>query len=251
MKIIIITGIILILIGGALWGAAYALGGESMKENFSETYNGDFTVLNVEKIEIGDHVGEIRVFKNVENTEKIIVTAENIKASNFNCSVTDNKTLKIKYNPGFLSFIFKPFWSANSVINIYIPEGKLFDEVNFKSGVGKTVIDAINAKSFMIDGGVGSFDIKNIYAENLNIKGGVGEIKVSGEIKGNIKIDGGVGEVKLDLKGDRNDYNINVKGGVGETKLNGKKISGNDNINNSKYSIKIDGGVGSININIK
>ncbi|MCL1859689.1 MAG: DUF4097 domain-containing protein [Oscillospiraceae bacterium] len=272
MKKILIIGIILILIGGVFCGAAYAVGERYM----------DSQVVDVSAAYSSDKVNKINITENVANIKflrsgggDIIVKAENIAESEFKCLLTEDNILQISYNPrsvkfGFInlpSFIFD--WKNKSpVINIYIPEGKIFEEVKFNGGVGSINVEQINAKSLIIGGGVGEYNIKNMITENLRIDGGVGSVKIDGIINGDTKIDGGVGEVKitgqangniklstgvgsadLDLTGNVGDYNFKVNRGVGSIRLNGSKMP--DSIQNGgKYNIDINAGVGSININI-
>jgi len=253
MRKILIVGMIFILIGGVFCGAAYAAG-----EKYTESKMGDITSSfdadGVSKINIRDHVAQIRILK-AEKNSGILVKAENVSETGFKCEQSGN-TLNISYNPntikfGFLSlpaFVAEPFWSNNNpVITIYIPDDKLFEELHFGGGVGDVEIERIQAKSFVIDGGLGSYDVKDIYAESLKIRGGVGDAKIGGTIFGDIKIDGGVGSVMLNLKGELSDYNIKANSGIGDVSVNGKRPSENSR---GIYTIRIDGGVGDVNINI-
>ena len=273
MKRILIIGIILILLGGVFCGAAYALGEKYVDSQLSGS-SAVFSSNEVNKIYISDIVADIKFYKS--ESGDIAVKAENIVESEFKCQLNGG-TLEISYNPetikfGFISlpsFIFEPAWKTNSpVIEVYIPEGKIFDEVYFNGGLGSIETEQLNAKSLIINGGVGDYDIKNIYVESLKIgvgmgsvkidgiingdtkiEGGVGDIKITGQANGNIKINAGMGNITLNMAGNLWDYNIKADKGLGSINLNGKKMP--DLIKNGgTYNIDIDAGVGSIDINI-
>jgi len=274
MKKVIIIGVIFILLGGIFCGAAYAAGERYVDSKLSDGFFEVFVLDDVNKIYITDIVASVEISK--YEGSGIAVKAENIVETDFKCSLDKNGVLEISYNPdaikfGFISlpsFIFD--WKNKSpVISVYIPDGKMFDEVKFDGGVGSVNAEQINARSLIIGGGVGEYNIKDMITENLKIDGGVGSVKINGIINGDTKIDAGVGEIKitgqangniklntgvgnatLDLTGNINDYNIKADRGIGSIRLNGNKMP--DSIqNDGKYNIDIDAGVGSININIK
>ncbi|MCL2095657.1 MAG: DUF4097 domain-containing protein [Oscillospiraceae bacterium] len=272
MKKMIITGIICVAVGIAVCGAAYALSGRSVSGDLSDS-SVYFPSDGINKINIGEHVAAVKIFKSSDNSGEIKIEAENIILSEFKAS-EKNGVLEILYNPTIfkLPFISMPIgfgYNKFSVINIYIPEGKIFDEVKFGGGVGTVNIEDITAGEVIINGGVGTYDIKDMTAGSLRVDGGVGSVKINGVINGDAKIGGGVGTVELsgevngdirlstgvgtaslDLKGDAEDYNIRADRGVGRIRLNGNKIP--DTIRNGgKYDITVSAGVGDININIK
>jgi hypothetical protein len=273
MKKILITALIFVLIGAVFCGVAYAVGEQYVGNQLSNSSK-NFSAGEINKININDYVAEVMFFKS-NNTNDISVKAENIIIEDFKCEVV-NDTLKISYNHknvriwgiSIPSGVFN--WKNRTpVINIYIPEGKVFDEIYYGGGVGRIVTEELNAKSLIIAGGVGDYNIDNMTVGRLEIGGGVGAVKIHGVVNGNTKIEGGVGEVKiwgqlngdvrlhtgvgsayLDLTGDVGDYNIKASTGIGTLKLNGNHISGSYQ-SNGKYNLNIDAGVGSIDINIK
>ena len=273
MKKMLVTALICIGVGIAVCGAAYAISGNQTNADLSDSVV-YFPAGDIDKISIKEHVASIKIFKSGDNSGDIMIKAENIVNGEFKAS-EKNGVLEISYNPnmtkiGILSMPRINFGITKTpVINIYLPEGKLFDEINFNGGVGTISAEYLNAQSVYIDGGVGTVDVKNMTAENLKVDGGVGTIKINGTVNGSTRIDGGVGTVditgelngdvklatgvgsaSLNLTGDVNDYNVRANTGVGTIRLNGAKISDSGQ-NGGKYSMNIDAGVGSININIR
>jgi len=275
LKFIIVIAIVFILIGAVFCGAAYAFGGMYVDSKLDND-NSSYASPSVSKIEISDGVANIKLLKSSDDNGEISVKAENILLEYYKCEISGG-ALKISYNPdkykfGFISFpsFFFERNMKSPEINVYIPAGKVLDEIYFKSGVGNISIEEINAESFIIGGGVGNYDIKNMTAGSLRINGGVGDVRfsgiinggtvidgglgnlnISGQANGDIRLKGGVGNVNLNLTGDINDYNIKVDSGVGNIRINGKKTSEFTNSSGSKYNIDVDGGLGNINIDIK
>ena len=251
MKKILIIGLIFVLVGGVFCGAAYAAGERYADLGVTNVAAIFFAEDGVAKINIGAHVGDVKILKSERNSGDIYVEAENVGETGFVCEQSGD-TLNISYNPkkfGFVplpDFIIRPFWSAKApVITIYVPEGTSLEEVYFDGGVGNTEVRQIQTKSFVINGGLGNFDVKDIYSENLKIDGGVGNIKIAGTIAGDVKINGGLGNVRLNLRGEAEDYKIKVNGGLGDIRVNGNNPKDSKT---GKYSMKIDGGVGNIDI---
>ena len=280
MNKILIAGVIFILIGGIFCGAAYAMGEKYMDStvtNTSEIFAND----KINSIYISENIAEIKILKTASNSGEIKVTADNVLLDEFKCLIKNDSTLEISYNPkvvkfGFISLPSAIFnWGSKTPkIAIYVPDGRIFDEVRFNGGVGEVNAEQINAQYVILNGGVGEYDIKEMNAGKLDINGGMGKVKidgvingdatidsgvgemiVSGQINGNIKLKAGVGSIKFDLTGDESDYNIKASKGVGSITINGLKDSDykgkyNQN-NNGEYNIDIDAGVGEIDINIK
>jgi len=273
MKKMLTTALICIGVGLAVCGVAYAVSGNSTDENLTDTIV-YFSSDDVNKINIKEHVSAIKIFKSTDNSSDIMIKAENIIAEAFS-AVEKNGSLEISYNPhtSKIGNISLPKinlgLNKTAVINIYIPEEKIFEEVRFEGGVGTVNAEHIKTGSIIINGGVGTYNISGMIAENLKVDGGVGTIKIDGTVNGDTKIDGGVGtiditgqlngNIKLDtgvgsanlrLTGDINDYNVKANSGVGTIRINGYKASDLKK-SEGKYNFNIDAGVGSINVSIK
>ena len=270
MKKMIVIGLICILVGVVICGAAYAMRGNADLKDTNVSFSGN----DVNNINISAGIAHIRILKSADNSNEIVIKAEDIILEDFKCEIKNDDTLKISYNPSSVKFWFITLPSFGSgidkaKINIYIPEGKVFNEFIFDGGVGKIEAEQINAQSIKIDGGVGEYDVRNITTGSLKVNGGVGSIKINGVINGDTRIDcgvgsvklsgqangdirikGGVGSINMDLTGNVGDYNIKADKGIGSIKLNGSKMP--DSVRNGgKYDIDVDAGVGSIDINIK
>ncbi|MCL2099351.1 MAG: DUF4097 domain-containing protein [Oscillospiraceae bacterium] len=201
-------------------------------------------------------------------SDEVLVEASNITVSSFKCAIGESNTLSIAYKPRFLG-ISLPLFFKNSVIDIYIPKSKSFENCKIDHGVGNLDIEYIKTENLVLDGGVGNVTananvggtvklnggVGNMDLDfegcikKLNIDGGVGNIKIAGALDGSSKINGGVGDIKLYLNGELNKYSTRINGGVGAIKINGNKAINNKNAE-APYRLSIDGGVGSITAEI-
>lgn len=152
-------------------------------------------------------------------------------------------------------------------INIYLPTGKEFEDVDINTGAGKTYIESLKAEKLKLDVGAGDFEMNQIVASksakinggagrvsidnsdltNLDMDCGVGQTNIAGQIRGNSKIDCGVGETNLRLEGEKEDYTFDLNGGIGAIYIDGAKF-GDTTIGSGNTKIKIDGGVGKVDV---
>jgi len=269
LKIVIIAGVALILGGGLVYGAAYAIGERNTNARVASLTHTFPSNRNISSLRVDEMVARVNIRQSAG--DEIKVEAVDVVEEYFKYDIADG-TLRISYNPGFRSFGFINIpWLTNRrtpVINIYVPEGMVFENVDIAGGVGDYNIEYINADSFNLDGGVGRVTVENSWINRLeidggigeyningdigemNISGGVGRIAVSGSVERDIRIDGGVGEIKLDLAGDINNYDVRSDSGIGAVRINGERAN---NFNNpgAPYRLSADGGIGSISIYIR
>jgi hypothetical protein len=271
LKLVLIAGAALILSGGLVYGAAHAIGerrSDSRTTSLTHTFPSN---RNISSLRIDGMVAKVNIKQNTENEIKI--DAHDIIEEHFKYEIEANGTLRVSYSPNWKNFNFINIPGITKahktpVIDIYIPEGMVFENVNIDGGVGEYNIEYINAGNFKLDGGVGKITVRGSRIDKLKIDGGVGEYKitgdigemdissgvgkvtVSGSVARDIKLNGGVGEIRLDLTGDINAYDVRANTGVGTIRINGEKA---DHYRNSgaQYRLTADGGVGTININIK
>jgi len=270
LKLVLIAGVALILGGGLFYGAAYAIGENRTDSKVTSLTHTFPSNRNIKSLKIEGMVAKVNIRQNSENEIKI--DGQDILEEYFEYEISTSGTLKLSYNPSWKGFgiINIPGMASRKtpVIDIYVPEGMIFENVDIDGGIGEYNIEYINADNLDIDGGIGKIIIKNSRIDKLKVDGGVGEyningdigemkinsgvgkVTVSGSIARDIEIDGGVGEVKLDLAGDINNYDVKANSGVGTVKINGEKAVNYKN-SGAPYSLRADGGVGSISINIK
>ena len=163
---------------------------------------------------------------------------------------------KFRVNPG-----------ADIYLNLYIPKGKVFNDVYIDAGAGNVKIDTIKANTLdfdmgagkvsinnievyshaKLDGGAGNFNIENGILSNVDFDMGLGNVDIKASLTGNNKIDMGMGNLSIDLIDSVNNYRFDIEKGIGSVSIDGEGKS-NGVYGNGATFIEIDGGIGSINI---
>lgn len=196
---------------------------------------------------------------NIINSDdyKVVTNNKYLKINNV------NNTLKIEEERKLFSKSFK-----NSELTIYIPNDKIFQDIDIDTGAGSINMENISSEELNldlgagkvainyltvsrkadIDSGVGSLDIYSGSINNLNLDMGVGEVNIKGILTGKNDIDAGVGSLNIELINSLNNYSIFIEKGLGKVSVN--NIESKDDYSNNQGSnyIKINGGVGSINL---
>ncbi len=130
---------------------------------------------------------------------------------------------------------FWKFGNESSVLEIYVPERELLEEIRIDHGAGE----------LLGEGG-------SISCKKLDVECGVGSCSLRMDIREELRIDCGVGEVAVALQGEYTDFDYNLQCGVGEITVDGesfgsigaeKKVS-----HDAEKEIRIDCGVGSVSV---
>lgn len=195
----------------------------------------------------------------IENGEEFRIESNSNKIS---CVQKGSKVIVKERNNNWISK------NKASELIIYIPEDKLFEEIDFEAGAGKidiesltakevsfevgagkTVIEQLNvSKEARIDGGVGNVSILSGVINNLDLDMGVGKFEMTAKLTGKSDIDSGIGEMNIELEDGIENYTIKASKGIGPITISNKEVSDDTEYGNGQNYIKIDGGVGSIKI---
>ncbi len=182
------------------------------------------------------------------------------------------KEFSVKYDNNTLSLKDKQIVGGDykgAVVNLYIPKGTVFEDIDIETGAGRFNIDSLESKALSLEFGAGEVNIKSITAtnsvdidggagkitiasssfSNLDLDMGVGQLNMVSELSGKCCFDLGVGETNITLVGKADDYRIKAEKGLGSLKVNGESVSGFENGGNAVNSVDINGGIGAININ--
>jgi len=156
----------------------------------------------------------------------------------------------------------------NAVLNVYIPKGFSFENINITTGAGSFKADLLSSDSLNLKLGAGQVSILSLYANNkakieggagevtissgeinnLDLDMGVGEAKITARLLGRNELNFGVGEAKLTLSGSLSDYRIDFDKGLGEGKLMDEKMKDDGIYGSGETKIETDGGVGNVSI---
>ena len=275
-KFVIICGLIFILIGAVVTGAAYQYGRSYPPESpILETYAQNFDIDATNYINICNIEADIYI----ERGERFSVVAENMSKEHLVCEM-ENNILVIRmqkdrawFNIGFIKFsandLFNPTstfsedwtWGDSSKIYIYIPEGAKFNEVSIFGNLGNITAggiecdrlyiggnfgnikaDGIVCDDLFIDGSVGNISIDNFSADTVELNGGLGNADLTGTVGyGGVTIGERVGNTTLNLT-ETADCDINIYGGMGNINVNAK-VNGNVELNGGVGNLKWDGAI--------
>lgn len=230
-------------------------------------HNYDFLAEEVEKFEMDITYGEI--FFVDSDSEDITIHIDAPDRNSYSCELSGSTLSLEDKTRGYRGNL-----SGTDVsIEIAIPEGTSFDELEIKTDAG--ALDAthtLNAKEMQIDLGAGEFVAQRVYAEDnlkvdvgagnveiydfttddLKIDCGVGNAELTGFVEKEAKADCGVGNITLVVFGEEKDYNYEIDCGVGEVNINGSSYSSLSNKrhidNGADKDIYLDCSVGQIQL---
>ena len=238
---------------GALATATFIFGGNSV---VGETQNYPVTDADIKSISI-----------NVSAARLNIKTGDS-----FNIE-SNHQKLSVKVNKGCLEISEKDKFiglkSADIVIDVFIPQGFVFENARIETGAGKVTIDTVSAANLSLELGAGEAVIKSLNADkkaeidggagkltvnsgklcNLEADLGVGEFDLTAALDGNININHGVGALKLNIEGAADDYTIELDKGLGKVTVGNQELSDGAVFGTGSNRIELDGGVGEIKVN--
>ena len=160
---------------------------------------------------------------------------------------------------------------SDAVLNIYIPDGTVFENAEITTGAGIVSIDVLSAESLKLELGAGAVRIAELNASSkAEISGGAGEVNISGGTLYNIDLDMGVGELNLTaallgeselnygvgeanvvLVGTKDDYIIEIDKGLGDVTVDGSEMRDGSVYGSGDNEIDISGGVGAVKVSFK
>lgn len=127
----------------------------------------------------------------------------------------------------------KKVWKENGLkgkkageATLYIPEGRLMEEIQLKAGAGKLTADELLSSSVEVEIGAGEAVLSGIQAYELDMESGAGNITAACVAMGDIDVKCGVGSLDLTIEGSENSYNESVTCGIGKIRIGTREYSG-------------------------
>lgn len=159
-------------------------------------------------------------------------------------------------------------YTGETVLNLYVPAGTVFETADITTGAGLVSIDELSAETLKLELGAGKVDIQNLTATRraeidggageLNILGGtltdldldlgVGELNFSAGLSGECDFDCGVGAANITLPGSEDDYTIQIDKGLGDAFIGNDQVVNGKKYGSGPVELDVDGGVGRISI---
>lgn len=224
-------------------------------------------------------LGELKTYAVTDNVTDIEI---DVAAADFTVNTADSfyvesniVSMSVKVNNGRLKIDDNIETGASllsadtAVLNVYIPVGYTFGNVDIDTGAGRVDIDSLTTTELELDLGAGEVELKNVSSlDKTEISGGTGDVTAteckfyyselsmgvgkfnfSGELLGKSSVDMGIGQADIYLHGGKNNYTITVSKGIGAATVDGHSIDDNNDIfGNGKNKIDISGGIGEVNV---
>ncbi|HHT24701.1 MAG TPA: DUF4097 domain-containing protein [Clostridiaceae bacterium] len=157
---------------------------------------------------------------------------------------------------------------GKAMITLYIPENKMLDKVEIRTGAGSTDLKNIKTKLIdmqlgageailqnvsasdeaFIETGAGKLSIRDSKLHNLDLDMGVGQFEFSGILLGKNSLKMGVGSSQIDLTGSLDDYTLNIEKGLGDIYVGEDNLKKNTQLGQGDSKLFFEGGVGSVRI---
>ena len=226
-----------------------------------------------------DIVGELQTYSVNSDIKELDI---DISAADFVIKTGDefrvesnHKYLTVEEKSGRLVISEKKlFWGSYSgkvSLELYVPEGTVFEKADIATGAGRVTIETLSAEVLVLNLGAGEVKIDNLIAtdraeidggagritigdgalRNLDLDMGVGELKLTSKLTGECDLDCGVGATNLVLLGTSDDYKIKLDKGLGDAKIDGESISNGGIYGTGENTVDVDGGVGAIKITFR
>lgn len=232
----------------------------SWENTYSETVSDDETYADsaaqamvdaseVKKLEIDVDSAEI-IFMTDSEENQICVQS----IGEYETFVTEVRgdTLKIKEGDEEVFSVLG--WNGKRTIEIYIPEGFVFDEVTMEMDAGSIEGYSLNVSGRLkIEVDAGSVELSEVTMGQLDVETDAGSVALYDcVLRGDARIASDVGSAELYLECDEADFNYQVECDMGSVIINEKEWSGIDKsiriANKAKYTINIECDMGSIEI---
>ncbi len=118
------------------------------------------------------------------------------------------------------------FWEELGLVQITVPYGIVFDEVECDNDAGNCRLDGIQAAEMEIHTDAGNMEVLGASAGKLDISADAGTACFQGSVAREAQVESGLGSVELLLDGKEEDFNYQIEVGMGSVEINGKSHSG-------------------------
>lgn len=266
LAVFIIFNILVAIISfvGAISGITYISNLLAPQDTININYDEVFDINKVKRLEIESGIANV----NIIQSDILRVEALNV-TDRFYCNIQGDKLVIKEEDKKLLNFGENS--QEDTVINLYIPEGTTFNDVELELGVGNCNVEYISSNNVDITSevgntkieylaslnkcdielGIGEFEIVESKINNLEFESGMGNYILNSSISGVAKIESGIGNGKINLSDfDINNSKIIIEKGIGNVNVNQQEFVNNQTYGNGKNNIDIKGGMGNIDITV-
>lgn len=211
-----------------------------------------FETAEVKNLEIKSACADFRILE--ASDDKISVLAERVEDGLYFCK-NANGTLQIHYDVKRRMIDHRNH--NHPQIDVYLPAGMIFSNVNLEMGVGSLAAENIQiGEKLTVDIGAGEVKLERVTAKEVVAECGVGKFSMRGSVGGNMTVNCGLGECGIQLDGKENDYNYDISCALGKININGNSgghFASTKRMMNTNVigTIKLECGLGTIKLETK
>ncbi len=287
IKIIVVTGVIMLVLGSITALAAMGLGARPGVVNFSrgrvnyistddwdsweESWEGwrdrrerrrdgegseedSFSAAaqkveaeHIRKVDVELYGGEVEIISAEEAQIQFSVEEQAEKRGVY--VYQEDGELKVRQRrEEFKRFSGEPY----GLVQIKIPETMMLDKLECEMDTGVCMIENISARSMDLSTDVGEIEVKGASAGELDASVEVGTLFYEGNVDMRLEGECGIGQLTFRLKGEETDFSYSIETGMGTVKIGQSQYDGigvhvNESFNAGKQ-MELENGTGSIEV---
>lgn len=185
---------------------------------------------NIRELDLDLSHANVQVHENNSHHQQIKVVARHLYET-FEMK-QENDTLKIKQSQS----IFKRYKEGTTQIDIYVPSGYVFNEIDIDAVTGHNVLRNINTQELYLGVSMGHVDVQNLKCMR------------------ELKVDNALGKVDIDMIGNKEDFDYQVSTCLGSLSIDREHYAGfasHKLSNGTGRLIDVDSFAGKINITME
>ncbi len=122
---------------------------------------------------------------------------------------------------------FKRFSGESyGLVQIGIPETMVLDKLECEMDTGVCMIENISARSMDLSTDIGEIDVRGASAGELDANVDIGTLFYEGNVEQRLEGECGIGELDFRLKGEETDFSYSIETGMGTVKIGQSEYSG-------------------------
>ncbi|MBP0989610.1 MAG: DUF4097 family beta strand repeat protein [Oscillospiraceae bacterium] len=211
----IIIAVILVLVGIAVFAAAFVVSGFDFSKFAIDEYETNTYEVseNFDKIEINTKESNITFKPSEDGVCRLVCTEKNVKHS----VNVENGTLKIVSEDKREWYDYITFFSKSLSMTVYLP-ANFYEEFNINGSTGDVQIpESFSAGSIDIKVSTGDIVCKASVSGSILLKTGTGDIDIKEMAAGSVAISVSTGRVDVEKVSCEEDFSVKV--GTGKAKL--------------------------------
>lgn len=242
LKVCVVSGIILILLGTGITSAAAVLGARSdwlFEDHFDDIIlsddrlisqdfglhsangqeKGGKTFSGVTKLDIELQVGLVSLVPSTEDVVRVTIEGD---YNNFQCEM-DGTELNIEAD----GTMGRDFHNGNSMeVTVYIPEEGQFEQISLETSAGNIIAGSIDADRLDIDVKAGSVTAEKVNVNKCKIDVKAGEAVIWADAISILEAECKTGSIEINAPGLQSEYNYYIESSMGDIAIGDDNYAG-------------------------